>query len=248
MKKIVICSVASLFALFFSVAQAIAGDFSPEQTKSIEKIVHNYLLTNPEVLMEASKSLQLKQVQSAIHRNAKKLFASSATPMAGNKRGSVNVVMFFDYQCPHCKRMVKSNENIMKQNPEVRFVFKELPIFGATSQFASSAALAAAKQGKYIQFHNKLMETKGRLSEDDVIKVAKAVGLNVDKMKKDMKSQTVLNELKQNYLLADSLSIQGTPAFIVGRYPSTGNNYNFIPGATTAQELQAAINQVKKGS
>lgn len=236
---------AAALTVTFGFAQA-ANTFNASQTQAIQKIIHDYLLSNPKILVEASQALQDQQVQNGIRKNAKALFASSVSPVIGNLKGQVSVVEFFDYQCPHCKQMTGNVDKLIKKNPNVRYIFKEFPIFGKSSQEAASAALASAKQGKYMAFHDALMETKGRLNMTKILAVAKKVGLNTAKLEKDMANPAIKAELRNNYLLAQELGIMGTPAFVVGPYPEVkGAKYGFVPGATTLAKLQGLINKAE---
>ena len=165
--------------------------FSPQQVKDIQKVVHNYLVNNPQVLVEASQALQKQSqkkeqqfAQQVIQKNVQQLFKDPASPVVGNQRGTVTLVEFFDYQCGHCKAMNPIIQNIVKKNKNLRVVFKELPIFGSESQFAAKAALASVKQGKDYVFHDALLSENNPLTSKKVFQVAKKVGLNVTELKK----------------------------------------------------------------
>lgn len=232
--------------------QAMAADaVDATQKKEIEKIIHDYIVSNPEVLVEASQALQQKQQQTmaqqakaAIQENASKLFADSMT-VTGNPKGNVTIVEFFDYQCGHCKKMAPVMGELIKGDDKLRVIYKEFPIFGKSSETASKAALAAAMQGKYKQMHEALMQQQGRLSDDDINKIAKNIGLNMDKFKKDMDSKEVKDALNANRELAEKLRLMGTPAFIIATTPAgqfkTGSEPTFIPGAASQQALQDLI-------
>lgn len=237
--------------------QAVAAEkaFNDKQVQEIQSIVHQYLVTHPEVLLEASKALQEKQQQSmmkqatgAIEKNSKALFDSNS-PMVGNPKGDVTIVEFFDYQCVHCKKMSPVIDTLLQQNKNLRVIYKEFPIFGKSSDYAARAALAAQKQDKYQAFHNALISKEQRLSKAVVIKTADEVGLNVNKLKADMKSPEIDKAIKENMHLAESLHLMGTPAFIVAQTPKgefkNGNKTFFVPGAASQENLQNLIEQVK---
>lgn len=126
------------------------------QVKEIEKVVHDYLLSHPEVLLEASQALQQKQqvemqkeAKSAILQHSNELLNENLS-VAGNPKGNVTLVEFFDYQCGHCIKMKPIVNNLIKNDPNLRVVYREFPIFGKSSEMASRVALAAALQGKYL--------------------------------------------------------------------------------------------------
>ena len=221
------------------------------QKKEIEKVVHDYLLSNPEVLLEASQALQAKQqqnmqqqAQSAILENADQLFQGKLTTV-GNPKGSVTIVEFFDYQCIHCKKMSPTIDSLVKKDSDLRVIYKEFPIFGKSSDMASRVALAAGMQGKYLPMHEALLKIEKRLDDQLVMDAAKSLGLNMDKLKKDMDSKEVTDILEANRQLAEKLHLMGTPAFIVASTPDgkfkTGTEPSFIPGAASEESLQELI-------
>lgn len=221
------------------------------QKKEVEKIVHDYLISNPEVLLEASQALQQKQqqnmqqqAQSAIQENADQLFQGKLTT-AGNPKGNVTIVEFFDYQCIHCKKMTSVMSSLIKKDSGLRVIYKEFPIFGNSSEFASKAALAAGMQGKYQAMHEALFNLDKRLDDKLVLDAAKSVGLDITKLKKDMGSKEVTDILDTNRKLAEKLHLMGTPAFIVASTPSgkfkSGSDPSFVPGAASEESLQEMV-------
>ena len=236
----------------FSVATRAADknqSFSPAQVKQIEQITHDYLVKNPQVLVEAAKSLQSQQeeqMQTAamqgIKENKNQLFNNKLTPTTGNANAAVSVVEFFDYQCGHCKQMASAVKKL-ESNKNVNVIFKELPIFGGMSQVAAEAALASEKQGKFVAFHNALFDVQGPLNKDSIFDTAKKVGLNVDQLKKDMNSADVKNQIQQNFQLAQNLKLMGTPAFVLTNKAQT--QFEFVPGATSLDNLNVLIKKLQ---
>lgn len=136
--------------------------------------------------------------------------------------------------------------DIIKANPDVRIVFKEFPIRGPMSEVAARAALAANKQGKYYEFSHALLSSKDQLSEDNIYQIAKANGLDVDKLKKDMNDPTVKDQLQSNIKLAQDLKLFGTPALFIGKTNATGNgDVNYYPGQANTSQLQDLIDKAK---
>ena len=243
-----VCLLASV-STFAGVSTPTADptkNFNPDQVREIQKIVHDYLLQDPQLMVQVLQKLQDQQHQTmekntlkAIHANSKELFDSTTSPVIGNKNGSVTMVEFFDYQCPHCKEMAKVVEDYTKQDKNLKIIFKEFPIFPG-STYAAQAALAANMQGKYFELHNALMAEKNPLTEESVLAAAKRVGLNIAKMKKDMESDSVKNELKQNLELAEKLGLAGTPAFVIQSNADKDKTF-FVPGQVSMQKLQDLI-------
>jgi protein-disulfide isomerase len=256
---IVTIAFASNVSFAADAAPTVAG-VSPQQQKQIEDVVHQYLIKNPEVIVEAVQALQQKQIdatrksmketQETAPKFADVLFRDASNPVAGNVKGAVTIVDFFDYQCPHCSHMTPILDAVIKANPDVRIVFKEFPIRGPISDFASRAALAAAKQGKYFEFHKALMQKASvePLTEDSIIKAAQSVGLNIDKLKADMKDPSISQQIKDNTKLARDLKLIGTPAFFIGKTNVAANagpkSVIFIPGQIEQVQLQDIIKQI----
>jgi protein-disulfide isomerase len=221
------------------------------QKKETEKVIHDYLVNNPEVLLEASQALQQKQqqnmqqqAQSAIQENADEIVQGKYTTV-GNPKGNVTVVEFFDYQCIHCKKMSPIMDGLIKKDSDVRVIYKEFPIFGKSSETASRAALAAGIQGKYKPLHDALLNIEKHLDDKTVLDTAKSLGLDMKKLQKDMDSKEVTDMLDANRQLAEKLHLMGTPAFIVASTPGSkfkkGTEPSFIPGAATEESLQELI-------
>lgn len=175
------------------------------------------------------------------------LFHNPGDPVAGNPKGKVTVVEFFDYQCSHCVNMLSVMDAIIKTNPDVHIVFKEFPIRGPISEFAARAALAANKQGKYIQFNHALFMTNLMLTEETVLQIAKSTGLNMTKLKKDMSNSSIYNQLNHNLKLAHNLNVTGTPAFFIGKTNAKeAHNINSVLGEMSQSEMQDVINNAVK--
>lgn len=255
MKKILIALMA-----FSMMGLANAAPFSDDQKTQIETIVHDYLIAHPDILIQMSQELQQQQYQqmqqkalTVIKDNSAQLFAANGTQVAGNPNGTVTLVEFFDYQCVHCANVYRDHiiENLIKANPNLRVVYKEFPIFGEASVYASKAALAAAMQGKYLEMHAAIFNTgkiEGNLKPADVDAAAKKIGLNMEKLKKDMQNPQIKADLDADYKLAQALGLPGTPGFIIAPTPKTGNSAGktaFIPGLASADNLQQAINAAK---
>ena len=201
----------------------VATDFSGEQRKEIEKIVKNYLITNPEIFLEAQTALEAKmekeqaeKLKVAIAENAKEIYRDPQADLAGNANGDITVVEFFDYNCGYCKRGLHDVIKLVESDPKVRVVFKELPILSKGSEEASRVAIASGKQGKYWDVHKAMLEAKGVMNEANALAIATKLGLDIDKLKKDMASPEVEAEIKKSEALAKKMGVNGTPHFLVG--------------------------------
>ena len=223
-----------------------AADFTPGQHQAIEGIIHDYLMHNPDVLIEALHGAEDKlnreadaKAEKVLDDRHREVFDDPATPVGGNPRGDVTIVEFFDYRCPYCKQVLPSLQALLREDHNLRFLYKELPVLGPQSVTAAHAALAAQRQGKYEAFHNAMMATKGQITDDTVYKIAGSVGLDVERLKQDMSAPEIEQALKANLALADALNIHGTPGFIIGKH--------IVPGAVDLDALRNMIADARKG-
>lgn len=214
-------AILSLAARFADAAES--SRFSPADKKALEAIIHDYLVEHPEVLTEAMVALQAKQEAAAkakastvIEKRPNDLFADGYSFVAGNPKAKVTVVEFFDYNCGHCRTAFPKLMSMIDTKADIRIIFKEFPIFPGSEE-AAAAAMAAGRQGKYLEFHRALMSTKGSVSGHAIDEAAKKVGLNLDQLRKDMKDPLITARIEANHKLGDDLGIDGTPAFIIGK-------------------------------
>lgn len=249
-------AIASLMA--FGITAVYAADMSASQKQQVEGVVRDYLMKNPEVVVQALQGYQktqmdqarktMEKTQESASKFAKDLFHNSTDPIIGNPNGKVTIVEFFDYQCPHCVEMTPVIESLLKSNSDVRIIFKEFPIRGPASEFAAKAALAAQMQGKYFELHKAIMAANRALTQEDILKIAQTAGLNVDKLKIDMNSDTVKNQIKANYKLAQDLQLMGTPAFFIAKSDVTDKSpaeaVVFIPGQVDQAQMDMVIKKV----
>ncbi len=222
-----------------------AAETTPAQRQEIEQIVRDYLMKNPEVLIDALRGAEEKlnhdadvKASQSLGDRKHEIFDDPATPVGGNPHGNAAIVEFFDYRCPYCKQVQPSLQKLLDQDPQLRLFYKELPVLGPASVTAAHAALAAQKQGKYEAFHRAMMAARGQISDDTVYKVAGSVGLDVEQLKKDMAAPEIAQALKANLALADALNIHGTPAFIVGD--------KIVPGAVDLDALKDMVADARK--
>ncbi len=213
---------------------------------ALGKAIREYLVANPEVLVEAMQEYERRQdsqrdaaAGKAIQENKQELLNDPETPVAGNPQGDVTIVEFSDYQCPYCKRAHTAVKSVVAADGKVKLVYKELPILGEASKIAAIAALAAVKQGKHLSFHDALMEYNGKLDSDRIFEIAGSVGIDVAQLKKDMDDPNIKKIIERNLALASALGVRGTPAFVVGN--------QFVPGAVDADTLKQLIAEARKG-
>ncbi|EDG5078208.1 thioredoxin domain-containing protein [Salmonella enterica subsp. enterica serovar Bovismorbificans] len=258
-------------------ASAIAADSAPtsqigptaeayivSHPDKVGEVVATYLAEHPEFLVAASETLHQRQqiaqqqayVQLALQYRAELL--SSSSPSVGPNEAKAAVVMFFDYQCSWCSKMAPVVENLIKANPDTRFIFKEFPIFSSRWPVSGLAARVGEQvwltQGgaKYLDWHNALYATgkvEGALTEHDVYNLAQhyLTPTQLAAVKEAQSSGAVHDALLTNQALAQHMDFSGTSAFVVMPQTQDGDvkRVTVIPGSTTQDMLQMAIQKAK---
>lgn len=237
---------AALLAGLSAASAQTAPAFSPEQKSAIEGIVRDYLLKNPEVMVEVMGELERRQTaaqkqaqESALKTAQETLYASPHDIVLGNPKGDVTLVEFFDYNCGYCKRAAEDVQALIKADPKLKVVIKDFPVLGPGSVEAARVAVAAkpllgAKAG---EFHLKLLGTRGPIDGARALAVARDLGADAAKLRAAMESPEVSQVIAQTVELGDKLSLTGTPAWIIGD--------NVIFGAVGEERLRDAVKNVR---
>ena len=205
--------------------------------------VRTYLLAHPEVIEEAVAKLQdNKRIEAANKavtglRNERKALEADNRDFVANPNGRITVVEFFDYRCGYCKSSAPEVLKLIEQNPDLRFVFKELPIFGGESDLAAKVALTAAGKARGLDIYRAFMSEKA-LDEAAIDRHLASLGLNPSAIKAAGNSTAITKQIADSHALAQKLGIEGTPAFVIGD--------TLIPGADMPA-LRAAIARAKAG-
>jgi protein-disulfide isomerase len=235
----------TLIGVLLTAAPTAASDFTAEQRQAIEGLVRDYLSKNPEVVLDALQAAEDKikaasreKAAAALVALRSELFEDPDTPIGGNPNGDVSLVEFFDYRCPYCKQVVPSIDALLAEDKQLRFVYKEFPVLGPDSVVAARAALAAHKQEKYEEMHRALMSIKGQINETSVFQAASSIGLDVERLKRDMAAADIDRMLRANARLADALQIRGTPAFVVGE--------EIVPGAISLNAMRQLVEAARR--
>ncbi len=242
----------ALLALALAVASqaASAQSFSDIQRGDIEKIVRDYIVKHPEVLEEAMNELSKRQAtadaekhQVSIAQNSEAIFNSPRGVQLGNKDGDVTFVEFFDYNCGYCKRAMTDMLEIMKGDSKLRVVLKEFPVLSQGSVEAAQVGVAVRMQDptgkKYLDFHQKLLSGRGAADKARAMAVAKEAGLDMARLEKDVGSAEVRATLEENMKLAESLGMNGTPSYVIGK--------QVVIGAVGAESLKEKIGIARCG-
>lgn len=229
-------------ALLSSAGCAQAQSPSSADRAQIEAVIKDYLIKNPEIIQEALDELDRKEEAAMIAMVRDGIENDARDVKIGPENAKVTIVEFFDYNCGFCKRSTNwVNKTLEKYPNDVRVIFKELPILDGrtkTSRNAAKAALAAHKQGKYIEMHTALMEASG-LTPERINVIAKEAGVDVNRLNIDMLSPEFDLLLEDTLILANRIpALTGTPFFII--------NNTMIAGANT-DRLQATLDEALEG-
>ncbi|QPC87858.1 thioredoxin domain-containing protein [Mesorhizobium sp. NBSH29] len=206
-------------------AQEATTSSAPLDRKEVELIVRDYLLANPEIMLEVQQALETKQKEEqrlagagAISGAKDEIFRSPYDAVIGNPDGKVTIVEFYDYNCGYCKRAIEDMRALTKGDPDLRYVLKEFPILGPDSQKAHvvSAAFHKLMPEKYGEFHSQLLGGQGRATEDSAVKIALSLGADEAALREAMKDPKIPEVFNSTYELATKLSISGTPSYVIG--------------------------------
>lgn len=214
-----------------------ASNLSSQDRLAMEQVVHDYLLSHPEILPQAIDKLRAKEGARLLSGIADKITAPFPGAILGNPAGKVVLVEFSDFACGFCRRSVAEVEALIAENPDLKVVIRELPIIAPTSPAAARMGLAAAGQGKYAAFHTALYAA-GRTDQATIDAVAQSVGLDLAAARQAMTDPRFNAELEANLAFARQLGLTGTPSWVVGN--------QVLQGAVGKDTLAKAIAAARK--
>ncbi len=234
-------------ALTASVATAFpALALDNAQKKEFGEFIKQYLIENPEIMLDVQDALQKKQEQArltkanaTITENKSTIFDSKYDMTIGNPKGDVTIVEFFDYNCGYCRHALSDMQAMLKNDKNVRFVLKEFPILGPESVAAHKVSDAFRKLApeKYSQFHVALLGSEGRADEGSAIEVAESLGVSEKQIRDEMSKSSSDDSVKETYGLAQSLGITGTPSYVIGN--------ELVQGAVGFDDLESRVKNMR---
>ncbi|MBV1799209.1 DsbA family protein [Siccirubricoccus sp. G192] len=241
--KIVLGAVIAL-ALATSAHAQESARFTPEQRQEVVGILREALRQDPSILRDALVALEAAEtrdregaLRAAVAAHADALFRDPADPVRGNPQGVVTLVEFFDARCGYCKQLHPTMEQLLRRQPDVRLVLKDLPILGPNSVLASRALLAAQRQGKYAELHDALLKLREEPAEPVLRREAERIGLDWARLRREMDDPVVQQRLAGTMRLAQALRIEGTPALVIGD--------TVIPGAVDLATLERLVAEAR---
>ena len=142
----------------------------------------------------------------------------------GDTSAPVIIVAFSDFQCPYCSRVLPTLDQLIKDYPgKIRLYFRHNPLpFHQDAPLAAQAAVAAEKQGKFWEMHDKLFANQQSLKKVDLLRYAQEIGLDMTKFEADLESAETKQRVDGDLALAKKLGIQGTPNFMINGRPVRG--------------------------
>jgi protein-disulfide isomerase len=191
----------------------------------IGKIIREYLLENPELMLEVQQALEAKQQgelaetqKEIIITQKEKLFSSNYQIEIGNAKADITIVEFFDYNCGFCQRALTDMEIMLKSNDKLKFVMKEFPVLGEASIEASRVSMAFSKllPKKHAEFHTELLSLPGQKDGERAMQLAVKMGAKQEEVLAEMENPAIIETIQETYELANSLGITGTPSYVVG--------------------------------
>jgi protein-disulfide isomerase len=203
---------------------------------AMEQMIREYILGHPEIIPEAMTRLQDRESAKLVASSRAAIEKPFAGAWAGAARPDVTLVEFYDYACSYCRASVPDIERLLREDPSLRIVFRELPILTEQSEVAARVSLSAAKQGKFMDFHRRMFVT-GRPSEAEIAAARTATGLETAAVTRDLKAADVQREIDSNLALARTLNLTGTPSFIVGN--------RILSGAVGYDQLKQAVAEAR---
>lgn len=222
---------------------ALAAPARAELTKDdVNKLVHDYIMEHPQLILDSVNEFQKRSLaerqSESLQRNHDELFNNEKSPILGNPKGDVTIIEFFDYNCHYCKEVFTSLLELTQEDKNLKVIFKDFPILGATSELAAKWALAAQRQNKYFEFHKQMMEHKGPLKNEDIEDAAKEIGLDIAAARQFVDGTDSLLQIERNRSLATQMSFNGTPSFVI--------NDESFSGVPSKSEMKDKIAEKRK--
>ena len=240
MKKTLLISVVALLMAAVALVKVFVPCANNKAGESLN--IEAVLKEHPEYVINALQAYEQKardeaeaQLKALIKQNEAALNANNA-PVQGDANSKIVMVEFYDYACGYCRRLFPELNKVIAENSDVKVLYRPLAFVSPHSEYAARAVLAANEQGKFVELHTALMTVQKPLSEALVDELAGKAGIDVEKMKKDMKADKVNAAFEANNTLAGNVQIAGVPTLVI--------NGEMV--APAAAEIQAKINELKK--
>ncbi len=229
---------AGTAALTFALLQPEPVTPAEASRAEISAAVRETLLANPEIIPEAITRLQDREVEKLLASNRDAIETPYRGAWAGAADADVVLVEFFDYNCPYCRQSAADVQRLLAEDPKLKVVWRDFPVLGPESERFAMASLSAARQNRYVRFHDTVFRGQGRLSQERLIQSVRSAGLNEAQVAADLNSREHREELQRNLELGRALGLTGTPSYVVGN--------RILSGAVGYEELKAAVDEARR--
>ncbi|MCM8729412.1 DsbA family protein [Hephaestia sp. GCM10023244] len=223
-------------AILFAMQNWLPGGGGSDRAQ-IEKVVHQYVLDHPELIPEAMRRLQDRETGQVIAANQEAILTPVASAWMGNPKGDVTIVEYFDYNCGFCRASLPTIAALVKADPNVKIVFRELPVLSEESGVAARWSLAAARAGKFNAFHEALYAA-GPISDASLAAATRTAGLDPAALREAAHAPGIDDAIRTNMAMAQQLGITGTPAWVIGD--------RVMSGAMTLDQMKDAVAEARK--
>ena len=210
---------------------------APGSRAEIEAIVRETILANPELIPQAIDRLQEREVEKLLASNREAIETPFAGAWAGARDGDVVLVEFFDFNCPFCRKSAADVDRLLKEDPRLKVVFRDMPVLGPDSEHFAMASLSAAQQNRYRKFYSAVFAGQGALNQERLIRSVRQAGLDEGRVATDLQSKALRDEVEKNLSLGRALGLTGTPSYVVGN--------RILSGAVGYDELKAAVEEAR---
>ncbi len=244
MKKLIAIATTALMLPLSSQAAPLDS----EQQQQVKTLVHEALLEKPEIFIEMIDKLKKKEQaakekaqSAALSKNQAELFDKPEDPFSGSENPTLSIVYFGDVNCGFCKKLEPILDKMLQEHPEIKVIYKDLPILGPSSDESAvmslvARAMAEDDQGNeaYLKLHKAFMEQSARHDSDSIANIVKAQGYDIEKLREGVKDE-ISQQLNSNIALAQKLGITGTPTLVF--------KDKVVGGFTNEESLKAIIEE-----
>ncbi len=238
----ILISVIASVVVSVALAAHVSGNSSPKAgSQDLNQAIEDYLIEHPSKIREALELAAQQEQEEALKRvaenyksNWKELSEADNSPFIGPKNAKITIVEFFDFNCGYCKRLAPELMKVIKNNKDVKFVFKPVTFLG--SMPIAKAALAANKQGKFLEVYEAFLTHDGQVTSEVIDEILKKAGLDVKKTKEIMESDEIKKALSAIADLSQKVEVRGVPTLII-------NGESLV--AIDEGPIQAAIDKLK---
>ncbi|HMB48965.1 MAG TPA: DsbA family protein [Afifellaceae bacterium] len=239
--------IAAALVFCFQFGGFAQAEMNDAQRSEIEKLVHDYILANPEIIesaliaLEEKKQAAEKEKQTeAIAKLSDTIFNSEHQAVIGNPNGSITMVEFFDYNCGYCKRAHNDMQALLESNPDLKVVMKEFPILSEGSLEAARISVAVTKlmPESYADFHRELLLRGGSANKEKALSIASEMGLDTEALEAEAAMEDTMENFSEVRMLAQAIGISGTPSYVIGD--------EAVFGAVGFDQLQEKISQARQ--